>query len=213
MLAEHNLPAGTKAVYILDDGFQHQKLAREIEVLLITRQDFEDKLLPAGNLREPLRSIRRADFLVLREDEQELADQLEKTLPFPLPPVLIIRRQLKVPEASARLARPLIFSGLARPEGFVAMLAKDGIDIAHTETFPDHHRYSADDIERLVRSAQQAGANGFVTTEKDAVKLTPAMMDRLRSIGPVVVAALEVALLDEASAINVILALLATQVS
>nr|WP_281383419.1 tetraacyldisaccharide 4'-kinase [Granulicella aggregans] len=209
MLAEHNEPAETRAIYILDDGFQHQKLAREVEVLLITRQDFEDRLLPAGNLREPLRAISRADFVVLREDEREL----EKILSFALPPVLTIRRNLEVVNGPGNPSRPIVFSGLARPEGFFAMLAHAGIDIVVTETFPDHHRYSAGDIERLVRSARQTGADGFVTTEKDAVKLSPAMMDRLRSIGPVVVAPLEVELLDEASAIDVILARLASQVS
>ncbi len=213
MLAEHHEPAGTKAVYILDDGFQHQKLAREIEVLLVTRQDFEDRLLPAGNMRESLRAIGRADFVVLREDEPELAKMLEKRLPFPLPPILTIRRKLKVVSGPGDPSRPIVFSGLARPEGFFAMLIGTGIDIALTETFPDHHRYSAGDIERLIRSARQKGADGFVTTEKDAVKLSPSMMDSLRSVGPVVVAPLEVELFEDAATIDVILALLTSQVS
>lgn len=212
LLAEHNEPAGTKAIYILDDGFQHQKLAREIEVLLITRQDFEDRLLPAGNLREPLGAIKRADFVVLREDEPELATLLEKRLRLSLPPVLTIRRQLRVDDGPGDPSRPIVFSGLARPEGFFAMLTDAGIDTALTEAFPDHHRYSAGDIERLVRSARQKGADGFVTTEKDAVKLSPAMMDRLRSVGPVVVAPLEVKLLDEVMMIETIVTRLASDI-
>jgi tetraacyldisaccharide 4'-kinase len=94
--------------------------------------------------------------------------------------------------------------------GFVEMCAQSGIRSSKVEIFPDHHRYSASDIERLVDTARQIDADGFVTTEKDAVKLTPAMMDRLRSVGPVAVAALEVELLDEASALNVILTRLVT---
>jgi tetraacyldisaccharide 4'-kinase len=105
-----------------------------------------------------------------------------------------------------------VFSGLARPEGFFAILSKAGVDIAARETFPDHHRYTAGDIERLVRSARQKGADSFVTTEKDAVKLSPAMMDRLRSVGPVVVAALEVKLLDEAMMIETIVTRLASDI-
>ena len=213
MLAEQREPAGTKSVYILDDGFQHQKLARDVELLLVTRQDFEDRLLPAGNLREPLATIRRADFLVLREEEAELAKDLEKRLTFPLPPVLTIRRKLRVADGAGNPSRPIVFSGLARPQAFVAMLAKAGVDIAAIENLPDHHRYSAGDIEGLVRTAGQIGANGFMTTEKDAVKLSESMMDRLKSVGPVVVAALEVELFDAASALEVILARLACQVS
>jgi tetraacyldisaccharide 4'-kinase len=213
MLSERHEPAGTKAIYILDDGFQHQKLAREVELLLITGQDFEDRLLPAGNLREPLKAIKQADFLVLREEEADLASGLEKRLAFHLPPILTIRRRLRVDDSSGKPSRPIIFSGLARPVGFVAMCAESGVDASHVETFPDHHRYAMTDIERLVRSATQIGADGFVTTEKDAVKLTPAMLDRLRSIGPVVIAALEVELLDETSAIDVIIARLTSHVS
>jgi tetraacyldisaccharide 4'-kinase len=212
MLAEQNEPAGTKVVYVLDDGFQHQKLAREIEMLLITRQDFEDRLLPAGNLREPLRAIKHADFVVLREDEPGLARLLEERLRLSLPPVLTIRRQLRVDEGPGNPSRPIVFSGLARPEGFFAMLSKSGTDIAAQETFPDHHRYTAGDIERLIRSARQKGGDGFVTTEKDAVKLAPAMMDRLRSVGPVVVAVLEMKLLDESLIMETIVTRLASTI-
>jgi tetraacyldisaccharide 4'-kinase len=63
--------------------------------------------------------------------------------------------------------------------------------------FPDHHAYDEDDVRRLLESARQVEANGFVTTEKDAVKLTPVLRDRLGTIGPIVVARLSVELLEE----------------
>jgi len=202
MLAERDELPDARALYVLDDGFQHQKLAREVELLLVTRQDLSDILLPAGNLREPLRSVRRADFLVLREDESEVADTLRSRLRVDLPPILTIRRRLSLPQVSPALLRPLVFSGLARPEGFAAMLTHLGIDGNLTRIFPDHHRYSSTDIDELVEIATKSGAGGFVTTEKDAVKLTPAMFERLHGVGPVLVACLEVDLLDEPSAID-----------
>ena len=210
VLAERNEPADTKAVYILDDGFQHLKLAREVEILLITRQDLCDKLLPAGNLREPLRSIRRADFILLRDDEADVAALIAGRVPFALPPILTIRRSLRLPEITGRLTRPLIFSGLARPQGFVAMLAALGVNTEAARSFPDHHRYSAADMEDLVAAARQGGADSFVTTEKDAVKLTSAMKDRLATVGPVMVAALEVEMINEGPAIDAVIAQLAT---
>src|ERR1700722_4478661 len=98
------------------------------------------------------------------------------------PEIWGIRRRL----ASASLpARPVVFSGIARPESFVAMLAEAGCEAVEEVRFRDHHRYTEADIERLVGGARQSGADGFVTTEKDAVKLSGAMRERL---GGVVVA-------------------------
>ena len=96
--------------------------------------------------------------------------------------------------------------------GFADMCARAGVDSKLVKIFPDHHRYSMDDIEQLRSSAKQVGADGFVTTEKDAVKLTSAMMDHLRLIGPVIVAVLEVELLDEASSVDSLVARLNSRV-
>lgn len=205
MLAEENDLPGTNAVYILDDGFQHQRLAHEVEVLLVTRQDLEDVLLPAGNLREPLRSLKHADFIVLREDELGMVRSLETKLPFKLPTVLTIRRKLNLPETTLIPMRPFLFSGLARPHGFVAMLQDLGITPAATSFFRDHHRYSTADMKHLIVQARRVNANGFVTTEKDAVKLTSAMLHRLELVGPLLVASLDVELLNEASAVDMII--------
>jgi tetraacyldisaccharide 4'-kinase len=77
------------------------------------------------------------------------------------------------------------------------MLSADGYQAVEAVTFEDHHAYTEADISRLVQEARAVEANGFVTTEKDAVKLTPIMRDRLETIGPIVVARLCVELLDE----------------
>jgi tetraacyldisaccharide 4'-kinase len=70
-----------------------------------------------------------------------------------------------------------------------------------TMIFPDHHAYGERDVARLLERARARGANGFVTTEKDAVKLTPVLRDRLETVGPVVVARLNVELLEEKDAV------------
>ncbi len=77
------------------------------------------------------------------------------------------------------------------------MLAAHGYEPMDTMIFPDHHAYGEDDIRRLLQRARRVEANGFVTTEKDAVKLTPILRDQLETLGPMVVARLSVELLDE----------------
>ena len=186
------LPAGHLAestsspnrVHLLDDGFQHRQLFRNLDIVLLTAQNLADHLLPAGNLREPLSALRRADILVLRSEE---ADTLRPTVaPFGKE-IWTVERRLTLPQ---RPSRPLVFCGLARPEGFLAMLAAEGITPAAENIFADHHPYTARDIETLLTSAFQAGADSFLTTEKDAVKLTPDLRGRLETLGPLVVAQL-----------------------
>lgn len=187
---------GAVDVFLLDDGFQHRKLARDLDVVLLTRADVEDCLLPAGNLREPLGALRRADVVVLREEDAELAGFVAEVCRGKVPEVWVIRRRL----ARASLpARPVVFSGIARPESFVAMLAEAGCRAVAEVLFRDHHRYTEGDIERLVGVARESGADGFVTTEKDAVKLSEEMRKRL---GGMVVAELRVELVEEAAAME-----------
>jgi tetraacyldisaccharide 4'-kinase len=202
-LAEKNEAPGTKVVYLLDDGFQHRGLARDLDVVLMTRQDFGDESLPAGNLREPLKASSRADVIVVREDEAFAGRFSGKAKTW------TVRRQLRFgANADAAPSHPWLFCGLARPESFQNMLAAAGTTIAGTSVFRDHHAYSAADVERLVRAAVAAGADGFVTTQKDAVKLSVAMLERLRSVGPIVVPELQVTLLNESACMDELLEML-----
>jgi tetraacyldisaccharide 4'-kinase len=185
---------GAKVVYLLDDGFQHSKLDRDIDVVLLTRSDLEDTLLPLGNLREPLRAMRRADVIVLRDDEGFVGGISGKAATW------FIQRTLHLAENPP--ARPLAFCALARPEGFFAMLAEAGVAAAVTRAFRDHHAYLPRDIEGLILLARARGADAFVTTEKDAVKLTPAMIERLHAVGPVLIAELRVELVGHRGQID-----------
>jgi tetraacyldisaccharide 4'-kinase len=201
LLAEKSVEAGKVMVHLLDDGFQHVRLGREIDVVLLTREDLEDSLLPGGNLRESLTALRYADVVVLREEELAWTEPAVARLRQPgrSQLVAVIRRRLGFGEGGPKTVaeRVLAFCGIARPEGFVASLAVEGIVPVETMFFADHHGYGEEDMERLVERATAAGATGFVTTEKDAVKLTGGMRERLETVGPVVVARLVLELVDE----------------
>jgi len=98
--------------------------------------------------------------------------------------------------------RPVAFCGIARPSGFWTMLAQAGCKVVAEVAFNDHHAYSTSDVERLVEIAQQHEGTGFLTTEKDRVKLPKRLLDRLRAVGPVCVVKLEAKFVDEAGVIG-----------
>jgi tetraacyldisaccharide 4'-kinase len=147
-------------VHILDDGFQHRRLHRDFDIVLLGHGDLRASLLPFGRLREPLSSLGRASAVVAPEDLVALLAE---------PNVWHIRRRLVLHEPVA--TRPLAFCGLARPRQFWQSLNDIGIYPVGTYAFGDHHRYNGKDIALLKRLASQHDANGFVTTEKDRVKL------------------------------------------
>lgn len=205
LLAEQSEPSEKRIVHLLDDGFQHRQLARDVDIVLLTREDVEDRLLPAGNLREPVETIEKADVVVLREEEMEslrgFVDEMVRGKSGPA--IWVIRRTLSLGEGGevALPTMPLAFCGIARPESFTRMLKGQGYEPTDTVLFPDHHPYGERDVVRLLERARLCGANGFVTTEKDAVKLTATMRERLETVGPIVVARLNVELLNEQEAL------------
>jgi tetraacyldisaccharide 4'-kinase len=205
VLAERNEPSEKLVVHLLDDGFQHRQLARDVDIVLLTQADVEDALIPAGNLREPLTALAGADIVVLREDEEESLRVVVAAIWGAKTPVIwVIRRTLSLGEGGevALQSRLLAFCGIARPEGFTKMLAEHGYAPMDSTFFPDHHAYNDDDVRLLLKRARQVEANGFVTTEKDAVKLTPILLGHLETLGPVVVARLSVELLYEQEALS-----------
>jgi tetraacyldisaccharide 4'-kinase len=167
LLAEAAQPDSEKpAVHLLDDGFQHRQLARDVDILLLNRQDWQDALLPAGNLREPLNAIRRASVLGLPAEDPELETAL-RTWGWD-GPVWRLRRSMEVPVVSGPVAA---FCGIARPEQFFAGLEAAGVSLALRAAFRDHHSYTAQDLNRLAASAHAAGATALITTEKDLLRL------------------------------------------
>ena len=171
-------------VHLLDDGFQHRQLARDVDIVLLHRTDFNERLLPAGRLREPLSALARATFVVLREEDSELEPELRKL--GVQAPVWWVQRSLSVP----------------RPDEFFSSLEAEDINVELTVTFADHHRYSRGDIDRLVRIATEVRADAFVTTEKDAVKLDATLVELLEAVAPIRIATFEVSLRDEPAVIQ-----------
>jgi tetraacyldisaccharide 4'-kinase len=154
------------AVHLLDDGFQHRQLARTVDILLLDRRDWQDNLLPAGNLREPLNAARRASVLAIPADDPELEGELRAW--GWQGPVWRLRRKMEIPAVDGPVAA---FCGIARPEQFFAGLEAVGLRLASRIAFPDHHRYTARDLDRLVAAAPAAEGTTLITTEKDLVRL------------------------------------------
>jgi tetraacyldisaccharide 4'-kinase len=172
-----------------------------VDVVLVTESDLEDALLPAGDRRERLAALRRADVVVLREEERERVEARVRRWMRDGAVVWSVRRELRVPDEVLAGRRVVGFCGIARPEGFWVMLAQAGCEVVEKVAFGDHHAYGAGDVERLVKLARDCGAAGFVTTEKDAVKLAGSlggeMRAELETVGVVGVARLDAKFVDE----------------
>ena len=160
-------------IHLLDDGFQHRQLHRDLNILLLDAATwFNERLLPAGNLREPLHAMRRADILAIPAEE---APVLEKSLREKAGwqgSIWRLRRTMDVPAMEAPGGASVVaFCGIARPAQFFEGLRGAGLRLAECIAFPDHHRYTARDLDRLGEAARRARAAAFVTTEKDRVRL------------------------------------------
>jgi tetraacyldisaccharide 4'-kinase len=179
-------------LHLLDDGFQHRALARDFDIVLVTPEDARDRLLPAGRLREPVASLSRADAVVLASGASPQA--------FPLDGKLLwrVRRGISVTNVPAR---PVVFCGIARPQSFLLQLGTAGIEPVAQALFRDHHAYSERDIQDLLKLRQQSEAEGFVTTEKDAINLG-GFLDVLQ---PLAVIPVKMELMDAANAVDTIL--------
>jgi len=164
--------------------------------VLVTPQDAADQLLPTGRLREPLRSLRRADAIVLASGASAGSFPLEgKT-------VWRVRRGIVLPVAPKSVPpRPVVFCGIARPQNFVLQLRAANIDPVAEAFYRDHHAYSEKDIHELLELKQRSEAGGFVTTEKDAVNLGP----YLSALAPLAVVPVRMELVDAANGIDTIL--------
>jgi tetraacyldisaccharide 4'-kinase len=168
LLAETNRSADLRlGLHLLDDGFQHRQLHRDVDILLLDGRDWFDGLLPAGNLREPLKAARRATAIAIPADDLALAVAL-KAWGW-RDPIWRLHRSMDTPHVGGTV---LAFCGIARPEQFFEGLETAGLHLADCVAFPDHHRYRARDLNRLVVLAHRSAAAGLVTTEKDRVRLS-----------------------------------------
>jgi tetraacyldisaccharide 4'-kinase len=164
-LAERQLGA---TVHLLDDGFQHVQLARDLDVLLTTPGEIAaGRPLPFGRLRERRDAAARADVVIVLETDAAGAKSEAWTLG--ISQSVAATRVLDVPAAVAG-RRVVGVAGIAAPDRFFRMLADAGCDIVQSFSFADHHHFSDSDLRRIDEAAKAAAAP-VVTTEKDLVRL------------------------------------------
>jgi tetraacyldisaccharide 4'-kinase len=171
-------------IFVLDDGFQHFQLARDVNILLLdsSRPAETDRLLPAGRLREPLSAMARADLLVFTRTETNpgtdtAIGKLHNGSVFAAQTRLLGFRKLSGASSPLFAASELgsgpfyAFCGIGNPGAFVADLEHWGLSVAGKQAFADHHRYSDSEAAGILEAAHHAGAIALITTEKDAHNL------------------------------------------
>lgn len=205
LLAERDAAAAPR-VHLLDDGFQHRQLARDVEIVVLHRSDFAEALLPAGRLRESFHALVRAHFVAMREEDRDLEPDLRRRGCGA--PIWWMQRSVEPGEAR----RVVAFCAIARPEEFFEELRRHGCDVVKTRAWRDHHAYTDGDVAELAALAQGNGAEAFVTTEKDLVRLRPEQRQRLDAAARLLTARLTVRLADEAAAKEALLARLGAEI-
>lgn len=175
------------SVFILDDGYQHLRLARDLNLLLIDASDPPDqaKMIPFGRLREPMTAMRRADAVIVTRSDQPFdrraLENMIGRFARAETPVFYGRHKMTdlirldgagvfSPADFAR-KRVAAVSGIARPDSFVADLEGLGMNIALRRDFDDHHRYTREELSEIVERARELQAEAIITTEKDAANL------------------------------------------
>jgi len=172
-------------VFVLDDAFQHQRIKRNLNILTIdaTNPWGDRSLLPKGKLREPINELSRAGCVVITRAVNSSVNELRSEIESKWPglPTFVSSMEfvgLQKPDeinSSETLAigeTPVAaFCGIGNPESFFSLLRSAGYQLKDTSAFRDHHNYHQADIDRLVNHATRIGAEAFLTTAKDAVKL------------------------------------------
>ena len=183
-LAESELGA---TVHVLDDGFQHLQVARDVDLLLLSEEDLSDRPLPGGRLREPLTAAAVADAALVSAGYASAVDRVARTAgirtAFQVTRTLGAPRTIANPSDSVVVpsqSRVFAMAAIARPERFFSDVAAAGWDLVGSMGFRDHHRFSRADIKRIAAAARAAAAAIVLTTEKDGVRLEACDLGDLR---------------------------------
>jgi tetraacyldisaccharide 4'-kinase len=171
---------GVKTI-LLDDGFQHLRLHRDLNIVLIDTTKTNPSLLPKGPMREPLTAIHRADLVILtRTENPSESSPLIIASGFSGPVLKIVFSPMGLVKVQDKTDRPLsalsgeailAFCGIGNPASFTTMLTRLGATLRETMLFRDHFRYTASDIQTIAARARALDVATIVTTEKDAVRL------------------------------------------
>lgn len=166
VVAETELGA---TVHVLDDGFQHVQLARDLDILVTSPGEIGGgRTLPFGRLREAASAAARAHFVVVVNADEDAART--EAWELGISQFAAARRTIPPPSSDAPV---FAVAGIARPETFFSMLTDAGYRVAGTMPFADHHRYDVKDVAKIAAAAEASGAHLVVTTAKDAVRLEP----------------------------------------
>jgi tetraacyldisaccharide 4'-kinase len=189
-------------VFLLDDGFQYLRLARDVDIVMIdsTRPLGQESILPAGRLREPRSALHRADLVIFTRTEQSTVPvgSVQKFPRMPIYPSVIkllgFRDRGQVATLHATCPDPVFaFAGVGNPEAFFADLEGWGVRVVGRKAFRDHHRYTKQEIEELTAVAQSSGAKTLMTTEKDVQNMDEAFLPGM----PVLMAVIAMDIPDE----------------
>ncbi len=167
---------------IVDDGFQHRKLHRDLDIVLIDKDTHDNpELMPVGRLREPVDSLKRADIVCttgnfelsqifignMKHDAVRIRVKPVQANPY----YLGDRIQIKVRESKESPIEVIAFAGIAKPNRFFEMLKEMGYINLDTHPFSDHHNYTESDVKLLIEKCRKQKCNHIATTEKDAAKI------------------------------------------
>ncbi len=180
--AEHVVRDFQATVIILDDGFQHRYLHRDLNIVVLSYKELtnRDALLPAGNRREPLSSLLRADLIGIsrcanRNEFENAQKILQSTV---VKPMFAFRTRVKKmrsaetrKEVQQNWDRPIAFSGIGEPSAFEETLKSNGVNVGTHLIFRDHHWYSVTDLQKIRVSSNEFQADAIITTEKDVARL------------------------------------------
>ncbi len=165
-----------RAVFLLDDGFQHRKIRRDLDIVCLHEHTLDDMLIPRGFLREPLNALKRAHVAFLigsPEKNVALKTALEKKYSnleiFELlyKPQGFVHTQSKTLQSELPFSTAVALSGIARPERFFETLRQKGLNLHKELVFPDHYQFRKDEFSRI----QKLYSHELITTEKDAIRI------------------------------------------
>jgi tetraacyldisaccharide 4'-kinase len=172
---------------ILDDGFQHRRLHRDLDIVLIDALNpwGFGHLLPRGLLREPVSSLRRSDLIAITRVDQASAEQVGairqriaaikpdlSMIEVAFPPLRLVNASGQTAGLDSLRRQPVVaFCAIGHPQAFFSMLEREQFDTRDTRTFPDHHDFTSADVADLNRWAESSSATAVVVTQKDLVKL------------------------------------------
>ena len=156
-------------IIVLDDAFQHRKIKRDLDVLIINQRDIETgmRIFPVGTLRESKNALKRADFIFMNGDIKEPGIKFDANFRLKFSSVSDVNNEETDPHNKKFVA----FSGLANNQSFFNLLSLNGIKAVDMIGFRDHHYYEQRDYEYLTSKMGAMKADAFITTEKDFVKL------------------------------------------